>query len=85
MNVSGQSISQQLMALLTLGPPLPSEKDGIPRPSPDKAAVGVSDVFDDVARQIRHACLYASMTDSLLSLKSRLADAGRQLERQGHA
>ncbi|WP_137963432.1 hypothetical protein [Klebsiella variicola] len=44
---------------------------------PDKAPVGLSDTFDVFARQIHQACLYASMSDSLLALQNRLADTGR--------
>lgn len=80
MNVSGQFISQQFIALLTLCQQPQSEKDGVRRPSADKAATGVSEAFDDFARQIQQACLYASMTDSRLSMQNRLADTGRQLE-----
>ena len=77
------SVSHQTIELLTLCLQLQSEKDGISRPLPDKAPVGLSDTFDDFARQIHQACLYASMTDSLLALQSRLADTGRKLEQDG--
>ncbi|MDM4095921.1 hypothetical protein [Klebsiella oxytoca] len=75
--------SHQIIELLTLCQQLQSEKDGIQRPAPDKAPVGVSDTFDNFSRQIHQACLYASMIDSLLALQSRLVDTGRQLELQG--
>ena len=46
--------------------------------------MGVSEeVFDSFARQIQHACMYASMTDRLLAMQSRLAEVGRRLEKQG--
>lgn len=83
MNDVQNSVSEQMIALLTRCLQLQSEKDGIPRPLPDKAPVGLSDTFDDFARQIHQACLYASMTDSLLALQNRLADTGRQLEQHG--
>ncbi|HHW3988811.1 TPA: hypothetical protein ACTW1J_005013 [Raoultella planticola] len=81
MNNDKHSVSEQMTALLTRCLQLQSEKDGIQRPTPDKALVGVP--VDDFTRQIHQACLYASMTDSLLALQSRLADTGRQLEQQG--
>lgn len=83
MNDIQNSVSEQMIALLTRCLQLQSEKDGISRPLPDKAPVGLSDTFDDFARQIHQACLYASMADSLLALQGRLADAGRQLEQRG--
>ncbi|EPK6600553.1 hypothetical protein WJF79_004250 [Klebsiella pneumoniae] len=64
MNDIQNSVSEQMIALLTRCLQLQSEKDGISRPLPDKAPVGLSDTFDDFARQIHQACLYASMADS---------------------
>ena len=81
MSDNNNSVSHQTIELLTRCLQLQSEKDGIQRPTPDKALVGVP--VDDFTRQIHQACLYASMTDSLLALQNRLADTGRQLEQQG--
>lgn len=83
MTITSKSISEQIIALMTLCQQLQSDKDGVRRLPPDKAAVGVpEEVFDSFARQIQHACMYASMTDRLLAMQSRLAEVGRRLEKQ---
>ena len=81
MSDNNNSVSHQTIELLTRCLQLQSEKDGIQRPTPDKALVGMP--VDDFTRQNHQACLYASMTDSLLALQSRLADTGRKLEQDG--
>lgn len=81
MSDNNNSVALQTIELLTRCLELQSEKDGIQRPTPDKALVGAP--FDDFTHQIQQACQYASMTDSLLALQNRLADTGRQLEQQG--
>lgn len=83
MTTTSKSISEQTITLLKLCQQLQSDKDGIGRPSPDKAAVGAGEAFDSFARQIQQACVYASMTDRLLVMQSRLAEIGRRLEQQG--
>ena len=60
MSDNNNSVSHQTIELLTRCLQLQSEKDGIQRPTPDKALVGVP--FDDFTRQIHQACLYAAMT-----------------------
>lgn len=55
MTTISKSISEQTIALLTLCQQLQSDKDGIRRPSPDKAVVGVGEAFDSFARQIQQA------------------------------
>ena len=77
------SISEQTIALLTLCQQLQFDKDGIRRPSPDKAAVGVDEAFESFARQIQKAFMYASMTGRLLAMQGRLAEIGMRLEQQG--
>lgn len=80
MKTSQKSISQQSIDLLRHCQHLPSEQDGIRRPEPGHAGVAADETLDDFAHQIQTACMYASMTDPLLAMQTRLADLGRQLE-----
>ncbi|ASZ59440.1 hypothetical protein [Klebsiella michiganensis] len=57
MNDIQNSVSEQMIALLTRCLQLQSEKDGISRPMPDKAPVGLSDTLMTLpARSTRPAC-----------------------------
>jgi hypothetical protein len=80
MKASQKSISQQSIDLLRHCQHLQSEQDGIRRPEPGNAGVAADETLDDFARQIQTACVYASMTDRLLAMQTKLADLGRQLE-----
>lgn len=83
MAISDKSISQQIIALLRHCQHLQSEQDGIRRSEPGHAGVAAHETLDDFAQQIQTACVYASMTDRLLAMQSRLADLGHQLESRG--
>ncbi|MDK9604599.1 hypothetical protein [Lelliottia wanjuensis] len=80
MKTSQKSISQQSIDLLRHCQRLQSEQDGIHRPEPGHAGVAADETLDDFAQQIQTASVYASMTDRLLAMQTRLADLGRQLE-----
>lgn len=67
--------------LLTLCQQLQSERDGVPRPAPgdfDKTKV-----LDAFAQDVMQSISYMTALYALMPMKSKLADLGREFERQG--
>jgi len=79
--MSYEKAIEQGVELLKLCQQLQSEKDGVDRPEP--GVIDRTKTLDEFAIRVSESVTYMTSLYTLLPLKMRLANLGRELEKQG--